>query len=283
MSTPSPLLTKFDFNKYVWQPFTAANGSDARVRVLGGGEYTQDIWNRYHKGDQTLFFAVSVDLNSPVPEDVLSEAARDVWLWLRYQIPTIAASERVNDKGVSTFVYESGSPSEIDQWAGRTFIVSKQQGGNVDLDELRRQLGAQKVPSDAGDQTWLHLVPGSAGTAASTGAVSKFGLLLHTHHTPFDGVALKIVLTRYLKQLAKRLSSEGRSGEVFEWGKEVNNLVPSSFRVLSSIEPTPIPPDSSEEPTFAHPYYASMGAVMQAIGDSMQVRARDLALVVSDN
>ncbi|KAG2752590.1 hypothetical protein P692DRAFT_20830050 [Suillus brevipes Sb2] len=64
------------------------------------------------------------------------------------------------------------------------------------------------VPSSDGDHTWMYLVPGEI----VNGAVSRFGLLFHTHYSPFDGTGLKIIMNRYLAQLVKVLSdSSGAS------------------------------------------------------------------------
>lgn len=268
------ILQKFDLDKYLWKSLPDGQG---RIRPLAGGEYSQDTFHRLRKGDQTLFLAVYVDLASPIPESALAKASRDAWLWLRYHIPTIAASLSIDDQGVSNIIYRTASPATADQWADRTFIPHKRDG--VDLDQLRREVGQGKIPSSAGDQTWLHLV--SDNTDASKG-VSRFGLLLHTHHAPFDGSGTKVLLNRYLTHLATLLGTWNEGGEEsLEWGKEVDNLPPAVFNVLGPAEPTPIPKNSSDEPSFALPYYASLGGFLQELGDSLQVRCTSCLFTVT--
>jgi hypothetical protein len=156
--------------------------------------------------------------------------------------------------------YTTTSPQEITQWVQRTFIIHPP--SHIDLDELRVNEGLKEVPSSDGDHTWMHLLPGET----ANGAVSEFGLLFHTHHSPFDGAGLKIVMTRYLTQLVKVLSDTSGTSELLEWGNELGNLPPAAYSILNSNEPLPVSPDSPEEPTFDHEYYKSSASVLSGFG-----------------
>ncbi|KAG2119206.1 hypothetical protein DEU56DRAFT_929802 [Suillus clintonianus] len=257
-------LARYDLEQFKWKPFKGEGGQNGCVRPLGGSEHAQDILDRHFKGDQTLFFAVIVDLHIPVSITKLSSSAQESWCWLRFQIPTVASSVNGSDHELPTLSYTTASPQEINRWAQRTLIVHSP--SHIDLDQLRANEGQKKVPSSDGDYTWLHLVPGEI----ADGTVSKFGLLFHTHHSPFDGVGIKIVANRYLAQLAKVLSDSHSASESIEWGNELKNLPSAAYNILNSNESLPIPPDSLEEPSFDHEYYKSLGSVLSAFGGGMK-------------
>ncbi|KAG2105863.1 uncharacterized protein F5147DRAFT_702252 [Suillus discolor] len=209
-----------------------------------------------------LFFGVTIDLHDPVSITKLRSSAQECWCWFRSQIPTIASSIlNESDHKLPTLIYTTASPQEISQWAQRTLIIHPP--SHIDLAQLRVNEGQKKVPSSDGDYTRMHLVPGEI----VNGAVSKFGLLFHTHHSLFDGTGLKIVMNRYLTQLAKVLSDSYSGSEFVEWGNEFKNLPPAVYNILNSKEALPIPPDSLEEPSFDHDYYKSLTAgVVSALG-----------------
>ncbi|KAG2745157.1 hypothetical protein P692DRAFT_201720654 [Suillus brevipes Sb2] len=246
-------LARYDLEQFRWKPFTGDGSRNGRARPLGGVEHVQDIFNRHLKGDQTLFFGLSIDLHDPVDITKLGSSAQECWSWLRFQVPTIASSVIGSDHELPVMTYTTASPEEISQWAQRTFIIHS---SYIDLDELRVNEGMKEVPSSDGDHTWMHLVPGEI----VNGAVSQFGLLFHTHHSPFDGAGLKIIMNRYLSQLVKVLSDSCGASESIEWGNELENLPPSAYSIFSSSEPLPVSPDSPEEPSFDHEYYKSFAS-----------------------
>lgn len=252
-------LARYDLEQFRWKPFTGDGSRNGRARPLGGVEHVQDIFNRHLKGDQTLFFGLSIDLHDPVNITKLGSSAQECWSWLRFQVPTIASSVIGSDHELPVMTYTTASPEEISQWAQRTFIIHS---SYIDLDELRVNEGMKEVPSSDGDHTWMHLVPGEI----ANGAVSQFGLLFHTHHSPFDGAGLKIIMNRYLAQLVKVLSDSCSASESIEWGNELENLPPSAYSILNSSEPLPVSPDSPEEPSFDHEYYKSFASVLSGFG-----------------
>ncbi|KAJ8514920.1 hypothetical protein ONZ45_g7610 [Pleurotus djamor] len=252
------LFTKFDNNKYLWH--TTSDGSV--VRPLAGGELVQDTLNRFVKGEQTLFIGAHLELQTPLSEARLTSAVRDAWIWLRYHIPTIATRIDPRDDGTSALVYK---PGDIDGWCKRTCKVVHQP--QLSLEALRLELGRAKVPSPEGDQTWVYLL---VGPTAPSGSVSSFGILIHTHHAPFDGNGLKITMNRFLTQLARTLGSSDIPTPSLHWGNEVENLTPAVFNVLSPSVPRPISPVSSEEPSPDHPYYASVLSFMVSLGQTLE-------------
>ncbi|KAG1753120.1 hypothetical protein EDD22DRAFT_230732 [Suillus occidentalis] len=226
-----------------------------RYRRLGGVEHVEDISNRHLKGDQTLFFGLTIDLQDPVNVAKLGSSAQECWCWLRFQVPTIASSIIVSDDKLPTMIYITASPEEISQWAQRTFIIHPQ---HTDLDELRVNEGLKEVPSSDRDYTWMHLVP----VKTLNGAVSKFSLLFHTHHSLFDGAGLKIIMNRYLAQLVKVLSDSSGAFESIEWGNELENLPPSTYSILNSNEFLPVSRFFTEKPSSDHEYYKSPASVL---------------------
>ncbi|KAG2747223.1 hypothetical protein P692DRAFT_20954547, partial [Suillus brevipes Sb2] len=239
--------------------FIGDGARNGRARPLGGVEHVQDILNRHLKGDQTLFFGLTIDLHDPVDITKLGSSAQECWSWLRFQVPTIASSIIGSDHELPVMTYTTASPEEISQWVQRTFIIHS---SYIDLDELRVNEGMKEVPSSDGDHTWMHLVLGEI----ANGAVSQFGLLFHTHHSPFDGAGLKIIMNCYIIHLVKVLSDSSGASESIEWGNELENLPSSAYSILNSNEPLPVSPDSPEEPSFDHEYYKSFVSVLSGFG-----------------
>ncbi|KAG1861742.1 hypothetical protein DFJ58DRAFT_871684 [Suillus subalutaceus] len=182
-----------------------------------------------------LFFGVTIDLHDPVSITKLGPSAQECWCWLHFQFPTIASSilNESNYK-LPMLVYKTASPQEISQWAQRTLVVHPP--SHINLDQLRVNEGQKKVPSSDGDHTWMHLVPGEI----TNGAVSKFCLLFHTHHSPFDGAGSKIIVNHYLTQLAKVLSdSYGASEDTYRFSarpKDTGWLKTRRAEVLFTME-----------------------------------------------
>ncbi|KAK0206911.1 hypothetical protein DFS33DRAFT_1317872 [Desarmillaria ectypa] len=252
------LLAKFDLEQFQWKCFHTDDGAEACNRLLAGGERTHDIMNRHVQGDQTLFFAVYVDLESAFSRAKIIDTCRNTWKWLRYHVPIIACTISVDDNDDGHLEYHSPTPSGVDEWVARTFVVHDQQV--LDLNELRTQVGQTRIPSAAGDQTWLHSVVHASN---ADGAITRVGFLLQSHHAPFDGPGIKLVFSRYLTQVARSLSSSTPCDIV--WGSEVHNLSPCVYNILSALEPRPIPPHSGEQPSFDKPYYQSMQIIYSGV------------------
>ncbi len=196
------LLAKFDLEQFQWKCCRTDDGAEAHIRLLAGGERTHDIMNRHVQGDQTLFFAVYVDLASPYERAKIVDICRDAWKWLRYHVPIIACTISVDDDDTGHLEYHSPTPSGLEEWVARTFVVHDQQV--LDLNELRTQVGQTRIPSGAGDQTWLHF---AAHASVADDAITRVGFLFQSHHAPFDGPGIKLVFSRYLTQVGSSLGS----------------------------------------------------------------------------
>ncbi|KAG7447560.1 uncharacterized protein BT62DRAFT_918842 [Guyanagaster necrorhizus] len=258
------LLAKFDLEQFQWKCLHTDDGAEARIRLLAGGECAHDIMNRYVQGDQTLFFAVYVDLEYAFARAKIIETCRNAWKWLRYHVPIIACTISVRDDNYSYLEYHSPTPSGADEWVGRTFVVHDQQV--LDLNELRTQVGQTRIPSSAGDQTWLHFV---THASAADDTITRVGFLFQSHHAPFDGPGIKLVSSHYLTQVARSLDSS--TSYDIAWGNEVHNLSPCVYNILSAVEPRPIPPHSAEQPSFDHPYYQSMQTIYSGVFKASQL------------
>ncbi|OJA15103.1 hypothetical protein AZE42_05575 [Rhizopogon vesiculosus] len=252
----SNLLTRYDLEKFKWEPLEGVGSPEGCVRLLGGGEQIQDIQHRHFKGIHTVFFGLVVDLHDPVSIMKLTSSAQECWCSLRFHFPTIASSIGGSDE-LPTLTYTTGTPQEVNQWAERTLLVHSP--SYIDLQQLRVDESQRMVPSPDGDYCWLHLAPGEL---ANDGTVSTFGLLLHCHHSLFDGSAVKIIMNFFLDQLAKVLSGCHSMSESVQWGNELENLPPAVFNILNTNEVLPIPPDSAQEPSFDNEYYKCIGRVL---------------------
>ncbi|KAJ7499639.1 hypothetical protein FB451DRAFT_1162102 [Mycena latifolia] len=224
-------LAKYDFGRFIWKP---VDGSQCFTRPLAGAQIVQELYNRFEKGNQTIC------------ADGLE---------IRYQIPILATAIEVGDDDVAMLKYRVPSISQVEEWAARRLLVHHQ--SVLDLNQLREVLGEQKIPSAHGDQTWMHLV-----------------VLAQRHpdwiHFPHPSLCYR---RRRLQnhQVAKQLEGAKKpAASDLPWGKEVENLTPAILNVLGPSEPLPIHPSSDEEPSFDNPLYATLGAEMQTIGESLK-------------
>ncbi|KIK36258.1 hypothetical protein CY34DRAFT_16502 [Suillus luteus UH-Slu-Lm8-n1] len=114
------LLDCYNLEQLRWRSLYTRNDyihPNGRNRRLGGVEHVEDIFNRHLKGDQTLFFGLTIDLHDPVNIAKLDSSAQECWCWLRFQVPTIASSIIGSDDKLPTMTYMTASPEEISQWA----------------------------------------------------------------------------------------------------------------------------------------------------------------------
>ncbi|KAJ8515181.1 hypothetical protein ONZ45_g7377 [Pleurotus djamor] len=268
------ILQKFDQSVFAWRELPSKDGF---ARMLGGAEAVYDVWTRFHKGAQTIVLGAQIDVKVSLSETQLVAAARDTWIWLRFYYPTIAATIDPEDDGTSRLVYKLGSERSVADWADRTFIVQRQKVLNVV--RSRNQIAQKQVPSQDGDLTFSYLV---FGPSRADGLVSTFNFLFHTHHATFDGNGVKIILSKYLRCLAQSLGTSASSSSSLQWGTEGAYLTPAAFNILLPSIPQPIPPESTEEPTFAHPYYGAVASLFQAFAGfektSHSFKPRDAAI-----
>ena len=247
------LPSRYSLEKFKWESLQGV--PKGRVRRLAGGERIHDIEHRLFKGFLTMFFGFMLDLQDPVSITKLASSAQECWCSLRFQFPIIASSIGGSDQD-PTLTYTTGTPQEISHWAHRTLLVHSP--SNIDLEQLHADESQKKVPSPNNDFTWAHIVPGEL---ADDGTVSKFGLLLLSHHSLFDGSAAKIIMNFYFDQLAKVLSDSRSTSEPIQWGCELENLTPAVLDILTPHQTLPIPPDSEQEPSPDDEYYKCMGGI----------------------
>ncbi|KAJ7621289.1 hypothetical protein FB45DRAFT_1092915 [Roridomyces roridus] len=233
-------------------------------QLLVNFNYDQFLWKEcsdglFDKGGQTIFLAVHLRLAVTKSEEAVREAASHVWIALRHQIPVIAASLELDGSDTPLLTYRVLEEQQVSEWAARTLVVHTQP--SLDLNALREELGAQKVPSPSGDYTHMHVV-----LPSSSGAIDQLGFLLHVHHSLLDGNGAKASMHAFLTQFAKQIDSSGAGDVQFRWGEEAERLTPALWSVLHPSEPLLIKPDSSEEPSFSHAMYAALGEEMQRAG-----------------
>ncbi|EPQ50001.1 hypothetical protein GLOTRDRAFT_141642 [Gloeophyllum trabeum ATCC 11539] len=235
-----------DFARFVWRRST--KDPSRYVREAHGGEVFEDIFNRFLHGEQTLSLGVELRITSPVKTTDLLDLARSAWIATRLEIPTIAASTEQDRKGDTFISYRAlKDEDEARAWAEKTVVLYEE---TDDLMEARVEIGKIPLPIPSGEQTFIYIVPRSE---------RSYGMLLYTHHTPFDGAASKIVLTKYLKVLANYLADSSLlSFSGYKWGEEVANLLPPTTEILGPNE------DKSGEG-----YQRTLGTVMQEMATGM--------------
>ncbi|EJD54699.1 hypothetical protein AURDEDRAFT_156476 [Auricularia subglabra TFB-10046 SS5] len=216
-----------NFDRYTWRPLPADEHNWVRHAV--GGERYDDFLNRYVHGEQNLFLG----------------------RLLRYSLPTIALTTTPDAEDHPLMIYRVlQGAEEVANWVERTTLFHE---SGTDLDTLRVQLGKLTLPFANGDQTFIHIVPGDS--------TSKYSVLLHTHHTPFDGAGTKIVMSRFLRLLARALEDPTSAAEevlALRWGGETANLLPAYCSVISEGEPLSGPL-----------YEQTLGSIMQGFVENL--------------
>jgi len=271
-------MDTFDFNRYVWRTDSSIHGR--YIREAGGGEAIEDIWKLTKHGEQNLFLGIYASLSQGVsltPAELL-EHVKSAWKSLRWEVPTLAATTSHTwhkDKVPTAFiVYDvAQSTEDIDKWLQQT-VELHQEYQNKTLDELRYDIGQEPIPvNDFDRQTFLYVVSYSP---------TKFGLLLRTAHTTFDGAGVKILMTKLFMHLQKYITDTGYTKAqaiVMKWGTEGERLLPIVTEVLRKHEPAVIDENgvviSQELPAELREgkeYLETLGDVMTGIVTGMSVR-----------
>jgi hypothetical protein len=212
-----------DFNKYLWKQ--DPEDSLRYMRHSCGGEYLQDILNRFTNGEGNLFLNVELELESSVPTEEFFHNVQAAWIALRRDVPTIASHIEYAPSGTPLLTYRiPKDETEVQLWADRTVVLSK----SAALDDLRFEIGQRPLPNEDRDQTFLYVVPFSE---------VKYGLILYTHHLPFDGHATKDLMTTLLKTVSRSLSKPSHAEfQLNTWGNEAQKLLPPITDVLGCSE-----------------------------------------------
>lgn len=271
-------MEAFDFSRYVWRADPSVHGR--YIREAGGGEVIEDIWKLTKHGEQNLFLGIYASLSQGVsltPAELL-EHVKSAWKSLRWEVPALAATTSHTwhvDKVPTTFiVYDAAqSTQDVDKWLQET-VELQQDYQSKTLDELRYDIGQEPIPvNDFDRQTFLYVVSYSP---------TKFGLLLRTAHTTFDGAGVKILMTKLITHLQKYITDPGYAAaqaSVMKWGTEGERLLPIVTEVLRKHEPAVIDDNgvviSQElpaEPREGKEYFETLGDVMTGLVTGMPVR-----------
>jgi len=270
-------MDAFDFSRYAWRTDSSVHGR--YMREAGGGEVIEDIWNLTKHGEQNLFIGIYASLSQGVsltPAKLL-EHVKSAWKSLRWEVPVMAATTSHTwhaDKVPTTFiVYDAAqSTSDVDKWLQET-VELQQEYQTKTLDELRYDIGQGPIPvNDFDRQTFLYVVPYSP---------TKFGLLLRTAHTTFDGSGVKILMTKLVTHLQKYISDPGYAAaqaNLMKWGTEGEHLLPIVTEVLRKHESAvvddngvAISQELPAEPREGKEYFGTLGDVMAGLVTGMPV------------
>jgi hypothetical protein len=249
-----------DHNKYRW----VAAGSDEPGlfrRYAAGCERFMDFQHRYLNGQMNISFGVDLSLISPLPTSQLLDTLRKAWISLRFDIPTIAAGTIQDGDDDTVMLYRAAKGKEdVDAWAERTV----QTVDAATTDEALERIGVRRLPDENGDQTFLYLFPRS-GSEAIAARDTEYTLVLYTHHTPFDGAGVKVLMSRFLAILARYIGNNelaAREHDALKWGEEGKNLLPACPQIVAESE-------ALEGPR----YEQTLGGIMTDIAMNMPVSA----------
>ncbi|KAF4611797.1 hypothetical protein D9613_003717 [Agrocybe pediades] len=268
-----------DYNRFVWR--VDKNVPGRHIREAGGGEAVEDIWKLTKHGEQNLFIGTYATSTVPLSPEALFAHVRNAWLSLRWELPTIAAKTAHDWHGAGKpptiyIVYdEVKSDEDIEQWLEETTEIFPTYGAeNKTLDDLRYDVGQEPIPVNDYDwQTFLYLVPYSS---------TKFGLLLRTAHTTFDGAGVKILMTRLFKHLAAYIGDPveyaSSQKEKLRWGTgDEANALPLFITEILREEEAEVKDDRDNvlseakraEPRDGPEYWATLGQVMEELVGGM--------------
>lgn len=213
------------WDRFNWKALRPDDPSYYTQLTFSGGTY-EELLRRFSNGEQVLFFSTEVTFTNHISSTDLLASARETWEALRFDVPTIAAQTEFDvDSWNVTMSYRlAKSSKEVKEWAKRTVRLGE---GSKDLSVLRYELGKKMIPEENGDQTFLYVLPTSE---------SSYGFLLHTHHTPFDGIAVQIIMNDFLTRLVKSIGSSVTSSDSLPWGTENKNLLPPTSAILGPAE-----------------------------------------------
>ncbi|KZT28675.1 hypothetical protein NEOLEDRAFT_1057767 [Neolentinus lepideus HHB14362 ss-1] len=238
----TPPFPPFDQSRYAWR--ISYDDPAKHIREAQGGEILEDVWNRFLYGEQKLFLAVDLQLSSPISTTNFLSRAKEAWIEIRFYVPTVGGSTEQAKDGTSLVTYRAiKDQAEATAWANHTVRLFE---GSTDMDAARVEIGKLTIPEPTGEQTFIYIVPRSE---------TSYGVILFTHHTPFDGAGTKIVMNRYIRSLAQHIDNPFLAqSQQFHWGEEVKNLLPAVPQILGPAEATE-----------GDDYQKTLGAVMGSL------------------
>lgn len=211
-----------------WKQWTQS-ASDPRsyARLANNAELFEHCMQTMGGGDFIMHLCLTLCLESDVSPSGFLASARQAWLALRRQIPSIGAT--ITGYGFDlTVTYRVPTEAEADAWARET--VTLYEGGGGDIDEARFQLSSRPNPAEGSALgCFVYVVP--------TSNRREYGVVLVLNHTLFDGTGGKVVGGHYVDQLANALRS-GSSVPRITWGDEVKNLLPGYATIMAETELT---------------------------------------------
>lgn len=219
------ILPPIDYSRFDWKPSKPEDPS-YYSREAQGGEPLHDFDNRYQSGEQTLFLAAQVAFTNPISPSNLISHVRPVWETLRFETPTLAATIEQDEKDDTFISYRVAKDYDVVKaWSQRTLRL---RDNAKNLDELRCQLSQHRLPEETGDQTFIYVLAQSD---------KSYGFLFHSHHTPFDGSAVQIILNDLITRVCSLIAgSTSTPPEYLAWGTEQKNLTPATCAILSPSE-----------------------------------------------
>ncbi|EJT99544.1 hypothetical protein DACRYDRAFT_17233 [Dacryopinax primogenitus] len=215
-------------------------------RALWGGELAFAIGTLVNPGFSDMLLCCHLSLSSVSSTKLTIDHVRRATRALRWSHPGIATTiafpsftsmaDFKPDQGRLLYQAASGE-EEVGDWLNEGVFDDsaylKSAGGDLDgaLDALKKDIGAITAPRNK----WMlkvHFIGDSE--------LGKYGILIQTGHTIFDGIGTFEVLDLWLHELAQVLPQKKDSG--CQWGEEAVRLakaVPDRSAAPWSAEPTP--------------------------------------------
>lgn len=217
-------------SEYLWKTETSHDGSRTATRKLANLERMFTVFNKDLYGQNCPFFGATISVRQTDKSTEsralnaadLKERVVEAFSQTRWRYPTVAA--RVI--GDETALYSIESEQEVRKWAERTVRVVVQEGGWLALrDEVSREA---PIPTADGDYCLMYLVIRPEELEST--AITKFDILMHTHHVFTDGSGIRSIINEFIARVADPLPAHE-----INWGQEFDKLFPPSI-VLSKKE-----------------------------------------------
>ncbi|KZT60759.1 hypothetical protein CALCODRAFT_480424 [Calocera cornea HHB12733] len=215
-----------DFNRHQWR--SSSEDPKTYQREPSGTEVLMDMENRLNHGEFTLFLGLELDFRMDISLTEFEHLAREAWIALRFQVPTIAARTPVPATNRAIITYRiPDSLAELEDWANRTLRPARDCDS---VDTLRHEVGNRYISDPNGDQVFLYVVSKDGRPT---------GFLFQASHVIIDGKGTKILMDIYLRNILVPVLAEEVKLDLssFKWGLEVENLLPCVSEILVPHEP----------------------------------------------
>ena len=201
----STLDSSLDPSRYRWVPRCGTVGTHRR-RALA----SENLWIQKAADARQLFLGGSLSLSfSSVPYALdnlcVHAAAKKAWWQLRCDHPTIAATWYCDDDGNCWIDCSASESAAAETWSDRTVIFGHSCKYASSFSSLRERANEMRVERRIEDASILYLQALKDGLDSR---VSKVEFLLNLDHTITDGIGIRILAGKFLRNLAREL---GRS------------------------------------------------------------------------